>query len=130
MDEHASALKAPAWALVLVLAIGVVTLTVGLVMRAPHAVRFHTPYQAVLLSNGAVFYGHLEGYGTKTPVLTNVFYIVTQENPETKQPSSVLVKRGKELHGPDRMYLDPKHIIFVEPVGRDSRVAKLIEEAK
>jgi len=35
----------------------------------------------------------------------------------------------KELHGPDRMYLDANQIIFVEPVGPDSKVAQLINEA-
>jgi hypothetical protein len=43
--------------------------------------------------------------------------------------SNVLVKRGKELHGPDRMYLNPNSIVFVEPVGTDSKVAQLISEA-
>jgi hypothetical protein len=62
-------------------------------------------------------------------VLTDVFYVVTQTNPETKQVSNVLVKRGKELHGPDRMYLNPNSIVFVEPVGTDSKVAQLISEA-
>ena len=42
----------------------------------------------------------------------------------------VLVHRGKELHGPDRMILNDRSIIFVEPVGTDSRVAQLIKEAK
>ena len=39
------------------------------------------------------------------------------------------MKRGKELHGPDRMYLNANQIIFVEPVGADSKVAQLINEA-
>ena len=90
------------------------------------AVTFTTPYQAVLLANGAVYYGKLQGYGTAHPVLTDVFYIVTQTNPETKQSSNVLVKRGKELHGPDRMYLNSSQIIFVEPVGPNSKVAESI----
>jgi hypothetical protein len=93
-----------------------------------NAVTFETPYQAVLLSNGSVYYGQLSGYGTATPVLTDVFYILTKTDPETKQVSNVLVKRGKELHGPDRMYLNATHIVFVEPVGRDSKVAQLINE--
>jgi hypothetical protein len=38
------------------------------------------------------------------------------------------VKRGKELR-PDRMYLNGNQIIFVEPVGPDSKVAHLINEA-
>jgi len=41
----------------------------------------------------------------------------------------MLVKRGKELHGPDRMYLNANSIVFVEPVGADSKVAQLVSEA-
>jgi hypothetical protein len=93
-------------------------------------VEFTTPYQAVLLSNGSVYFGRLQGYGGRHPVLTEVYYIVTQTNPETKQSSNVLVKRGKELHGPDRMYLNPQLILFVEPVSPNSKVAELIAENK
>jgi hypothetical protein len=92
-------------------------------------VRFNTPYQAVLLSNGSVYFGHLRDYGTAHPVLTDVFYIVSQTNPDTKQVNNALVKRGKELHEPDQMYLNPNQIMFVEPVGTRSKVAQLIEQA-
>ena len=98
-------------------------------LRRTEAVVFASHYQAVLFANGSVYYGKLEGYGTSNPVLTDVFYIVTQANPETKQTTNVLVKRGKELHGPDRMYINPNQIVFVEPVGPDSKVARLISEA-
>jgi hypothetical protein len=57
-----------------------------------------------------------------------VYYIVTQTNPQTKQSNNVLVKRGKELHKPDRMYLNPQLIVFVEPVGPNSKVAQLIAQ--
>ena len=97
-------------------------------MRA--ASSFATPYQAVLLSNGAVYYGKLSGYGGGHPVLTEVFYILTKTDPDNKQVTNVLVKRGKELHGPDRMYLNASQIVFVEPVGPGSKVAQLINEAK
>jgi hypothetical protein len=93
-------------------------------------IRFTTPYQAVLLSNGSVYFGHLDGYGSGRPVLSDVFYVVTQTNPDTKQSSNILIKRGKELHEPDRMYLTPSSIVFVEPVGPKSKVAQLIAEAK
>ena len=93
------------------------------------AIAFSTPYQAVLLSNNSVYFGKLSGYGTSNPVLTDVFYILTKSDPTTKQVQNVLVKRGKELHGPDRMYLNANSIIFVEPVGTDSKVAQLITEA-
>jgi len=92
------------------------------------AITFPTPYQAVLLTNGSAYFGKLDGYGTPRPVLTEVYYIVTQTNPETKQQSSVLVKRGKELHEPDRMYLNPSQILCVEPVGEKSKVAQLIAQ--
>jgi len=92
-------------------------------------VTFPTLYQAVLLGNNSVYYGKLTGYGTPNPVLTDVFYIVSQTDPQTKLVKNVLVKRGKELHAPDRMYINPGQIIFVEPVGPDSKVAQLINEA-
>ena len=93
------------------------------------SIPFSTPYQAVLLSKGSVYFGHLQGYGSPHPVLTDVYYVVTQTNPETKQTNNVLVKRGKELHEPDRMYLNPSQILFVEPVGTNSKVAQLIAQA-
>ena len=92
-------------------------------------VEFTTPFQAVLLANGSVYFGHLQQYGSSHPVLTDVYYIVSQTNPETKQTNNVLVKRGKELHAPDRMYLNPSQILFVEPVGTNSKVAQLIQQA-
>ncbi len=94
------------------------------------AEKFETPYQAVLLANGSVYFGHLSGYGGHSPVLTDVFYIVSQTDPNTKAVNNVLVKRGKELHEPDRMYISPNQIIFVEPVGKDSKVAQLIAQEK
>ena len=93
-------------------------------------VKFSTPYQAVLLSNGSVYFGNLDGYGGPHPVLTEVYYIVSQTNPETKQVSNTLVKRGKEPHQPDRMYLNANQIVFVEPVGTSSKVADLIQKSK
>jgi hypothetical protein len=93
-------------------------------------VAFPTPYQAVLLTNGAVYFGKLEGYGGPHPVLSEVYYIVSQTNADTKQVSNVLVKRGKELHQPDRMYLNASQVLFVEPVGTTSKVADLIQQSK
>ena len=88
-------------------------------------------YYAVLLTNGAVYFGKMEGFGSAWPVLHDVFYVQAGPiDPNTKQSSGmVLVHRGHELHGPDRMILNEKSIVFVEPVGADSRVAQLIKEA-
>ena len=51
---------------------------------AKNGVNFTTPYQAVLLSNNSVYYGKLTGYGTSNPVLTDVYYVVTKTDPNTK----------------------------------------------
>lgn len=87
-------------------------------------------YYAVLLNNGSVYFGQLDGLGSPYPVLTNVYYVASNVNQETKAVSNSLVKRGKEWHGPDRMIINEKAIVFLEPVGKDSRVAQLIEESK
>jgi len=87
-------------------------------------------YYAVLLNNNSVYFGKLEGLGSEYPVLRDVFYVQSNVNQETKAVSNILVKRGKEWHGPDRMIINEKAIIFVEPVGADSKVAQLIAESK
>jgi hypothetical protein len=61
-------------------------------------------------------------------VLQDVYYIQSRQNPETKQVANVLVKRGQEWHSPDRMILNRRHVILLEPVTETSQVAKLIAE--
>jgi hypothetical protein len=97
--------------------------------------RFKSPeikseYQAVLLDNGQAFIGRLEGAGRPYPVLHEVYYVQSKADQDTKQVSNVLIKRGKEWHGPDAMYINAQHIVFIEPVVPDSRVAQLISEMK
>jgi hypothetical protein len=115
---------------------GLVLIVAGIIVIIEHVrglsreaeVKFTTPFQAVLLTNGSVYFGKLQGYGSATPVLTQVYYVVSQTNPETKQVNNMLVKRGQELHKPDRMYINPRQILFVEPVGTDSQVMQRIKE--
>jgi hypothetical protein len=89
-----------------------------------------TPYSAVALVNNQTYFGRLEGLGTDYPVLTEVYYVQTQVNQETKEVKNALVKRGSEWHAPDRMLLNADQILFVEPVTAESTVAKLIEQLK
>jgi hypothetical protein len=91
---------------------------------------FTSEYQAVLVASGQVYYGRLEGFGTAYPVLRDIYYVQVKVDPETKQSSNVLIRRGQEWHGPDRMYLNPASIILVEPVSPDSQVARLIAEQR
>ncbi len=92
--------------------------------------RFDTPFEAVLLDNGQVYYGKLTGLGTRYPELTDVYYVVNAVDPTTKKVKHVLVKRGNELHAPTETYLNARHIIMVENVGTSSQIAKLIQQAR
>jgi hypothetical protein len=67
---------------------------------------------------------------THIAVLHDVYYVQSNVDQQTKEVSNVLVKRGKEWHGPDRMIISERSIVFVEPVGPDSKVAQLIAESQ
>jgi hypothetical protein len=127
-NERGIGLAAVIWILVGFLVLAALGVHLYHAIRG-NAIRFDTSYQAVLLTNGSVYFGHLQGYGTTHPVLMDVYYVVSQTDPETKQVKSSLIKRGKELHEPDRMYLNPSQIVFVETVGTNSKVAQLIAQA-
>jgi|SRR5580658_1926346 hypothetical protein len=96
------------------------------------APRFDTPYQAVLLDTGLVYYGKISGLNTDYPTLRDVYYVQQTTDPQTKQVNNVLVRRGNEWHGPSMTVLNSRHIVLVEPVGPNSKVAQLIaaEESK
>jgi hypothetical protein len=98
--------------------------------RGAGTVKFDTPYQAVLLDNNQVYYGKVQGLGSPFPVLTDVYYIQQQVNQQTKEVKNILIRRGTEWHSPDRMVINANHIILVEPVGPNSKVAQLIADSK
>lgn len=96
--------------------------------RGNRAPELSTSYHAVALMNGQVFFGRIEGLDSDYPVLRDVFYIQTRQNPGTNQVSNILIKRGGEAHGPDRMILNRQQIQFFEPIKDDSQIAQLIAE--
>lgn len=91
---------------------------------------FGAQYQAVVLSSGQVYFGKLEKSTGQYLLLRDVFYIVNQVNAETRQAANVLLRRGKELHGPEYMLLNRQSILLIEPVREDSQIATLIAEQK
>jgi hypothetical protein len=93
-------------------------------------VALSTQYQAVQLNNGAAYFCRLEGLGTPFPVLKEIYYIQSRQNPETKQVTNILLKRGNEWWLPDQMIVNANDIVFVEPVNPNSRVSQLIAEEK
>lgn len=95
----------------------------------PPKIHTDSEFQAVYLDNGQILYGRLEGSGTAYPVLRDVYFIQRQTHPETKEIRSVLLKRGAEWHAPGFMYLNDRHIVAIEPVAKESKVARLIAQA-
>ena len=90
---------------------------------------FSTQYQAVFMDNGQVFFGKIENAGGDYPLLRDVYYIGRQNSPDGKEVKNILIKRGSEWHGPEYMYINSRHIVLIEPVSANSRVAQLIKEA-
>ena len=91
---------------------------------------FPTEYQAVFLDNGQVFFGKVSDPGAQYLTLRDVYYVQTLVEQDKKKSANVLVKRGNEWHNPDFMRINTKHVVVIEPVGPNSRVAQLIREAK
>ncbi len=100
------------------------------VRSGPSTPVLNTEYQAVLLANGSVYFGKLSKLGSDYPVLTDVYYVQQAMDPAKKQATNMLVKRGKEWHAPDKMILNARQILLIEPVNPTSRVAELIKASR
>jgi hypothetical protein len=87
-------------------------------------------YHAVLLSSGQAYFGKIESSRDGFITLRDVFYVQSKVNADTKETTSVLVKRGNEIHGPSYMILNLSAVQYIEPVGQNSQIQKLIIEAQ
>jgi len=116
----------------LLLSVCAINLFQGCDKKSGHKINIDTEYKAVLLDNGQVFFGKIEEEGPSYLVLKDVFYVqsqVTERERDKREVANILIKRGNEWHGPDRMYVNSNHIIFIESVAPPSRVGQLIKEA-
>jgi len=114
------------WALLLLMLLALP----GLTSCGSSELSFPTEYQAVYLDNNQVFFGKITETSSPFPILRDVFFVQTQVDREKKETKHLLIRRGVEGHGPDFMRLNARHIVVIEPVAPDSRVAQLIREAK
>lgn len=90
-------------------------------------------WQAVFLTNGQTYFGHITRSYSRALVLRDVYYLQTQAAAtEAGQGASVgssttLVKLGDELHGPtDAMRINPEHVLFTETMRDDAMVVRAI----
>jgi hypothetical protein len=93
-------------------------------------------YQAVFLTNGQVYFGHIGGINDKVVNLQNIYYLNSQQQPATDNKSTTnaqtsfsLVKLGCELHGPsDQMVINRDQVSFWENLTSSGKVAKAIDQ--
>lgn len=81
-------------------------------------------FQAVALSSGAVYFGHLRAAGDDFYELRDAFFIQ-----ETKaadgQTSRRVAPLSRELHGPEnRMMIPREHVVSIENLRSDSPVTR------
>lgn len=89
---------------------------------------------AVFLANGQVYFGSLMGETERSIVLADIYYLkatrplLTQDDLQSESDAS-LIKLGNELHGPeDRMEINRAHVLFIEKLRPDGKVAKAIAQ--
>ena len=92
-------------------------------------------WYAVKLVNGETYYGQISDTKADPVVMDNVYYNYNQvkekDNSKTVDEAGnlVLVKRGKETHGPDgTMDIVRAQVLLMEPLKADSKVLQAILE--
>jgi len=92
-------------------------------------------YQAVFLTNGQVYFGHLSNMNAEYADLRDVYYLQVTQPPQPiqvgqTQPTNInLVKLGGELHAPkDEMRINRASILFIEDLEDNSRVIDAINK--
>ena len=96
-------------------------------------------WNAVFMTNGQVYFGHLKNMDGQFSALTDVYYLQVDQqkdlqpdknsNSTAEQPKLSLIKLGNELHGPrDEMKINRDQILFVEEMKSDSKVVSAIDE--
>jgi hypothetical protein len=89
-------------------------------------------YQALFLTNGQVYFGHLSGVNNSYVHLTDIYYVQVPQSSSTSGTSSqsqqpTLVKLGNELHGPeDNMYVSRSQVLFWENLKNSGKVVQTI----
>lgn len=84
-------------------------------------------YQGVVLRNGIAYFGHLSNLSGKYTVLTDVYYLQSQQGINTLN----LIKFGTEPQGPkDTMYINRSEIVYFYNVDEKGELYNKIMMAK
>jgi len=96
-------------------------------------------YQAVFLTNGQVYFGHLQKrLGGDYVKLTSVYYLRVEDQGQTATDATAdtqsqvsIIKLGGEVHGPkDAMLINKDQILFIEDLREDSDIVRNIKASQ
>lgn len=94
------------------------------------SLRLASDYQAVFLTEGAVYFGKLSHENSRYAILRDVYYLQVA-NQATSTQGLNLVKLGAEVYGPmDEMRINRNHIVLIEDLRTDSQVVQGIKRFK
>jgi len=120
--------------IIYLLVIGVLILIISYFSFILYSSQFKEEYQAVFLTNGQVYFGHLDS-SRELYELTDIYYLQVNQDLQraaedvSNKPDLTLIKLGEELHGPtDRMLINRDQVLFVEDLKQNSKVIKSIKE--
>lgn len=123
--------KKALYALLIIFIIGIVTV----VYLKPNSLKIfnvtnkNTPFSAIFLSNGQVYFGKVLSNNNNEMTVKDVFYLQANNNSGTG--GFVLLKLSNELHGPeDTMFINKNHVLFYENLRQDSKVVESIKNFK
>lgn len=97
-------------------------------------------YQAIFLTNGQVYFGHLSSINRSYFQLEDVYYVreevaaqdeLTEESNALPQSEFTVIRLGEEIHQPqNRMLINKDQILFWENLQADSRIVEAIGQDK
>ena len=112
------------------------------VSRSNSAIK-SSQYQALFLTNGQVYFGHLSHINSSYVELTDIYYLQVQQTVQPTSGSSSsssssttpqnvsLTKLGNEIHGPeDQMYVAKSQVLFWENLKNSGKVVTAINNSK
>lgn len=95
-------------------------------------------YQAVFLTNGQIYFGHLKPLNRSFMQLNDVYYLQedvlevpseTEDGMTEQKPQLSVIRLGEELHQPQNgMMLNKEHILFWENLKQDSQIIEAISQ--
>ena len=85
---------------------------------------------AVQLQNGQMFYGVLRALDPAQLQLAEVYYVQPYTMPNGQPGNRVVSRQRNDWHGPTSLSIPLERVLYVEAVGPESQLARLIAQDK